>query len=250
MVEVKNLSFSYGDKLILKDVSFSAPHGSCVALLGVNGAGKSTLLRCLAAIVRPGGGSVTIDGHDIFKMSRSERAKNLAYVAQKSVMPRTTVYEALLLGRKPHMGWTVTARDYGICDAVLRRIAMTDYKLRFLDELSGGEAQKVMLARAFVQQPKVLLLDEPTSNLDPKNQYDMMKLVRQMAREQAITVLTAIHDLNLALRYCDSFLLLKEGALYDYGGAETITPEALQALYAIEADVMTYHGAPYALIKG
>ena len=223
MVEVKDITFSYGKHSILKGISFSAEPGDCVGILGNNGVGKSTLITCMNSIRKPDGGSVLINGKSIFEMSRLELARNVAYVAQKNELSQTTVYDAILLGRKPYMTWSMNCADYALCDEMMERIGMTDFKLRNINELSGGEVQKVMLARAFVQQPKLLLLDEPTSNLDPRNQYEMMKLVRQMALEQGISVLVVIHDLNLALRYCNRFLFIKDGSVYDYGDGSVVT---------------------------
>ena len=122
------------------------------------------------------------------------------------------------------------------------KMGLEQCKLRYINELSGGEIQKVMLARALVQQPKMLLLDEPTSNLDPKNQYEMMALVQQMAKEQGITVLIVIHDLNLALRYCNQFLLLKEGRVYDYGDQSVVTEGSIEAVYGIQSFVTELNG--------
>lgn len=249
MIEVKNIAYSYGKNEVLKDISFTAQPGSCVGILGNNGAGKSTLITCLNKIRTPKGGTVHINGKNVFEMNRLDTAKNIAYVAQKNEMSQTTVYDAVLLGRKPYMKWGLTGEDYALCDEMLERIGMTEFKLRYVNELSGGEAQKVMLARAFVQQPKLLLLDEPTSNLDPKNQYEMMRLVRQMAQENGFTVLVVIHDLNLALRYCDQFLFVKDGLVYDYGDASIVTEETLFHVYGIHTKLITYDNKKFAIIE-
>lgn len=249
MIEVKNIGFSYGKHTVLKDISFTAQAGDCVGILGNNGVGKSTLVTCMNRIRKPDRGSVLIDGRSIHDMSRLELARNVAYVAQKNEMSQTTVYDAILLGRKPYMTWSMNCADYALCDEMMERVGMTALKLRNVSELSGGEAQKVMLARAFVQQPKLLLLDEPTSNLDPRNQYEMMKLVRQMAREHGITVLVVIHDLNLALRYCNRFLFIKDGEVYDYGDETTVTEQALEDVYGIHASLVTYDNKKFAIIE-
>lgn len=249
MIEVKNISFSYGKVEVLKDISFAAEPGDCVGILGNNGAGKSTLVTCINRIRKPASGSVHIDGSDVFAMSRLETAKNIAYVAQKNEMSETSVYDAVLLGRKPYMKWGVTNHDHELCEEMLDRIGMSEYKLRYINELSGGEAQKIMLARAFVQEPRLLLLDEPTSNLDPKNQYEMMKLVRNMAKEKGITVLVVIHDLNLALRYCNKFLFIKDGVVYDYGDESVITEKALKEVYEIDASLIEHDGRKFAVIE-
>ncbi len=249
MIELQHISYAYGKHQVLKDISFTAQPGDCVGILGNNGAGKSTLITCLNKIRNPNSGSVLVDGANVFQMSRQETARTIAYVAQKNEMSQTTVYDAVLLGRKPYMKWGLVKEDYDLCDEMLERIGMADFKLRYINELSGGEAQKVMLARAFVQQPKILLLDEPTSNLDPRNQYEMMKLVREMAQEHGITVLVVIHDLNLALRFCNRFLFVKDGLVYDYGDQSIITQQSLRDVYGIDASIITHQGKKFAIIE-
>ncbi len=249
MIEVKNISYSYGRQRVLKDISFSVQTGDCVGILGNNGAGKSTLVTCINRIRKSDSGSVYIDGRNIFSMGRLEAARNIAYVAQKNEMSQTTVYDAVLLGRKPYMKWGLTGEDYTLCDEMIEKVGMTGFKLRYINELSGGEAQKVILARAFVQQPKLLLLDEPTSNLDPKNQYEMMKLVRSMAEERNIAVLVVIHDLNLALRYCNRFLFVKDGLVYHFGDESVVTEQALYDVYGIRASMVLHNDRKYAIIE-
>ena len=237
MIEIRDVAFSYGRQRILNGVSFTAQPGECVGILGNNGAGKSTLITCINRIRTPERGEVIIDGKSVREMSRNEMARTIAYVAQKNEMSHATVFDCVLLGRKPYIKWSVSQEDIDLCEAMIRRVGMEQFQVRSLDELSGGELQKVMLARALVQQPKLLLLDEPTSNLDLRNQYEMMALVRQIAREQGIAVFIVIHDLNLALRYCDHFYFLKDGTGYSYGGMETVTAETIQTVYGIKAEI-------------
>ena len=248
MIEIQHLSFSYGKRPVLKDVSFSAGPGDCVAILGNNGAGKSTLITCLSKIRTPDGGSVRIDGQDVAHMSRGETARTIAYVPQKSELGQSTVFDAVLLGRKPYMKWGPTARDYELCETILDRVGLGPLKLRPVGELSGGEAQKVMLARAFVQQPKLLLLDEPTSSLDPRNQYEMMGLVGEIARAHSITVLVVLHDLNLALRCCNRFVFLRDGLVYAAGDTSVVTEQVLRDVYEIKASLITHQGKKFAVI--
>ena len=242
MIEIRDIAFSYGRQRILNGVSFTAQPGECVGILGNNGAGKSTLITCINRIRTPERGEVIIDGKPVRDMSRNEMARTIAYVAQKNEMSHATVFDCVLLGRKPYIKWSVSQEDIDLCEAMIRRVGMEQFQVRSLDELSGGELQKVMLARALVQQPKLLLLDEPTSNLDPRNQYEMMALVRQIAREQGIAVFIVIHDLNLALRYCDRFYFLKDGTGYSYGGVETVTAETIQTVYGIKAEIAQING--------
>ena len=244
MISIQNISFSYGSRRILEDISFDIPDGSCVAVLGNNGAGKSTLIKCLNRINHVKQGSVHINGEDVLKMSRGELAKHIAYVAQKNEFPHTTVYDAILLGRKPYIKWDATKEDRDIVNDVIDRMGLEEYILRYVNELSGGEAQKVMLARAVVQQPQFLLLDEPTSALDPKNQYEMMRMVQQVTKERNISSAIVIHDLNLALRYCDRFLFLKDSHVFAAGGKEVMTPDNIESVYQIKAAVEHHNGVP------
>ena len=249
MIEVQNLSFSYGHHPVLSHVGFTAQSGECVGILGNNGAGKSTLITCINRIRTPDSGSVLIDGKAVGNMSRRELARSVAYVAQKNEMSQTTVFDCVLLGRKPYIRWAVGEEDLRLCTAMIHRVGLEALELRSLDELSGGELQKVMLARALVQRPKVLLLDEPTSNLDPRNQYEMMELVREVARGQHITVLIVIHDLNLALRYCDRFFFLKDGSGYRYGGLEVVDQHTIESVYGVCAKVMDVGGRRIVIIE-
>ena len=249
MIEVQNLSFSYGHHPVLSHVGVTAQSGECVGILGNNGAGKSTLITCINRIRTPDSGSVLIDGKAVGNMSRRELARSVAYVAQKNEMSQTTVFDCVLLGRKPYIRWAVGEEDLRLCTAMIHRVGLEALELRSLDELSGGELQKVMLARALVQRPKVLLLDEPTSNLDPRNQYEMMELVREVAREQHITVLIVIHDLNLALRYCDRFFFLKDGSGYRYGGLEVVDQHTIESVYGVCAKVMDVGGRRIVIIE-
>lgn len=244
MIEIQDLSFSYGGTPILEDVSLRVEPGQCVGILGNNGAGKSTLITCIDRIRTPRSGRVLIGGQDTRRLSRNALARKVAYVAQKNELTDATVFDCVLLGRTPYIKWSVSREDLQLCEETIELLGLSHLKLRSVDRLSGGELQKVMLARALVQQPELLLLDEPTSNLDPRNQYEMMSLVRRIAREQRIAVLIVIHDLNLALRCCDRFFFLKDRTGYSYGGIETVTPETIRAVYGIGARVAQIAGNP------
>ncbi|SFQ10563.1 iron complex transport system ATP-binding protein [Oscillibacter sp. PC13] len=238
MMTVEHLNFSYPcGRQILKDISFSAESGAFLAILGNNGAGKSTLLKCFDHILRPQSGSVLVDGTDLLTLSLSELAKQVAFVAQGASGARLTVYDMLLLGRKPYIKWGISQRDRGIADDTLRQMGLDHLAMRYLDQLSGGEQQKVLLARALVQEPKVLLLDEPTSNLDLRNQYEVLGLVRHVCRERGITAVVVIHDLNLALRFCDRFLFLHGGTVFAAGDAAVVNPENIRTVYGMDAAV-------------
>ncbi len=241
MLKINNLEFSYrSSKKILEKIEFDVENGECVAILGNNGAGKSTLLKCLNKIIIPQKGSVAVNGTDLLQLNRLDIAKNTAYVAQKNEANRITVYDVILLGRKPFIKLSPTKRDYEIVEEIIENLKLQDLSLRLIDELSGGELQKVMIARALAQQPKVLLLDEPTSYLDLKNQIEVLQLVQRITKERKIVVIMVIHDLNLALRYCNRFLFLKENSVFCYGGLEVMTSENISEVYQVPVTVEHY----------
>ena len=252
MIEVKDISYSYGGrngKEILKGISFNVKPGECVGILGNNGAGKSTLITCLCKIRKPKSGSVYINKQDTNKMKRIDAARMISYVAQKSEISQMTVFDSVLLGRKPYIKFSVTQEDIDICEQTIKQVGISQFKLRYIDELSGGEQQKVMLARAIVQQPKLLLLDEPTSNLDPKNQYEVLAFVRKLAKESNTSVLMVLHDISLALRYCDKFLFLKCGDIYKYGNESIVTEKTLTDVYGINSTITEINGQKIVIIN-
>ena len=249
MIEIKDISYAYGKNEVLHNVSFEVQPGECVAILGNNGSGKSTLITCLNKILTPKSGSVLIDRQDVHKMNRTQIARHISYVAQKNEISQMTVFDSVLLGRRPYMRWAISQEDIDICDKTIQQIGMEDFKLRYVNELSGGELQKVMLARALVQQPKLMLLDEPTSNLDPKNQYEMLELVRNVAIKQNISVLIVLHDINLAFRYCDSFLLMRSGCVHGYGDETIITSETMHDVYGVHVDIEEVGGQKVVIVQ-
>jgi len=249
MIELKNISYSYDRGEVLKDISFDVKPGECVGILGNNGVGKSTLITCICKIRTPKSGGVLIDNRNIYKMKRNEIAKSIAYVAQKNEISQMTVFDSVLLGRRPYMKLSVSGNDIKICEGIINQLGLADFKLRYINELSGGEQQKVMLARALVQQPKLLLLDEPTSNLDPKNQHEMLKLVKNIAAESKTSVLIVLHDINLALRYCDRFLFLKSGKIYKYGDESIVTKETISEVYAVDCTIAQVSGRKVIVVE-
>ena len=242
MIEVRDLHYAFGAKEVLKGVSFSAQKGEFVAILGNNGTGKSTLMLCLNKIREPKAGTVTVNEQNVLTLPRKACAKLMSYVAQKAELSDATVYDTVMLGRLPYMNWQTTPHDHALCEAVIEKLNLESLKMRSVSTLSGGEQQKVMLARALVQEPEVLLLDEPTSSLDIKNAHEMLSEVRILCKEASLTVLMVIHDLNLALRYCDKFLFLKDGEVYRFGDKSVITEEVLEAVYGIPTRLITVDG--------
>ena len=242
MVKVENITHSYQrlGKKVLDQIGFSIEAGQCIAILGNNGAGKSTLIKCIDHIYPTQGGTVVVDGKNIFEMNGRTLAQHVAYVPQNAGTVNMTVFDAILLGRKPYIKWDDTEEDREIVRKVIAEMGLENYVLRNVSQLSGGEAQRVMLARALAQNPELLLLDEPTSNLDPYNQHEVLRTVRRIARERGICVAIVIHDLNLAIRYCDQFLFLKNAGVYSYGDIDTVTPKAIYDVYGMDVEMITY----------
>ena len=247
MFEVEGINFAYrrSSKNILEDIRFAIDTNQCMAVLGNNGAGKSTLLKCIDRICSIEGGIVMVDGLNIYNMSKIEMAQNIAYVPQTNTVRNSmSVFDTVLLGRRPYIKWDATDEDKEIVFDIIEKMGLDDFLLRNVAEMSGGETQKVMLARALAQEPKVLLLDEPTSNLDPYNQHEVLHLVRTIAKEHDTCVIIIIHDLNLAIRYCDQFLFLKDSKVFSFGGVETMTPENIEEVYGIHTYILEYRGIP------
>jgi iron complex transport system ATP-binding protein len=246
---VNGVEFSYRSDPTLRDVTFCAERGDVLTLLGPNGVGKTTLLKCLNRILEPSGGSVLIEDGDIHDIGRRETAKMLGYVPQRSDVSRMTVFDAVLLGRRPYIDWDATEKDLRITSRVLKLTGLDDMSLRYVDEISGGEYQLVQIARALAQQPKVLLMDEPTSNLDISNQHITMDLIRKVVRNNGMTAILTLHDLNLAVRYSDKFVMMHSGSVLAAGDHSIITPESIRAVYHIDAYVETVKGIPVVIPK-
>lgn len=237
ILSVAGIRFSYNSHPVLENVGFDLAPGEVLGVLGVNGAGKSTLLKCINRILRPQAGSVLLADDDLLALSRRDIARRIGYVAQRHGEARLTVYETVLLGRRPHMGWAVTEADYTVVETVVRRMGLAHLAHRYVDNLSGGECQKVMIARALAQSPKVLLLDEPTASLDLKNQLDVLGLIRDVVADAAISAVISIHDLNLAMRFADRLLFLRDNSVYAVVDTKALSPDIVAAVYGVAVEI-------------
>ena len=250
MIEAKGICFHYKNcPVVLQNVDFQAEDGHFLAILGNNGAGKSTLLKCMNGILKPDAGSLLLDGEDLLTMPHRQVAQRVAFVAQTVASTQMTVHDMVMLGRRPYMGWSFSREDHDIVHAAMARLGLMDMRGRFLNQLSGGERQKVMLARALAQQPRLLLLDEPTSALDIRNQYQVLKIVGELCRTEGLTAVVVIHDLTLALRFCDRFLLMRGGQVYRCGGLEVLDKTALREVYDVDAEPVTVNGRHIVLVN-
>ncbi|WP_461209249.1 ABC transporter ATP-binding protein [Desulfocurvus sp. DL9XJH121] len=244
ILNVDGVTFSYNGHPVLDEVRFSVEPGELLVILGPNGVGKTTLLKCINAIHRPRAGAVYVDGRDVLRMSPADIALGVGYVAQRAETARLTVFDAVLMGRKPHIRWKVSDKDLKIVDAALRRLGLARLALRHIDSLSGGEVQKVSIARALVQEPRLLLLDEPTSSLDLKNQVDILTMLRHVVDGHGIAAVMTMHDLNTALRFAHKYLFLKDGAIFAAGSVADLTPDMVEAVYGLPVDIHHVNGHP------
>ena len=242
ILKVQDVTFSYRSERVLENVTFNVKEGELVAILGPNGVGKTTLLRCINAILKPQHGTILIDNEDLKHLHGMDVAKKIGYVAQHNEAVRLTAFDAILLGRKPHIRWNVSKKDMEIVDAAIKKLGLEHLMLRYIDEMSGGEFQKVCIARAIVQEPKALLLDEPTASLDLKNQLDILGFIKHVVSGHGITGLMAVHDLNTALRYSDRFLFMKSGKILAYGNIEDVTPDMIEEVYGVKVIVENCKG--------
>lgn len=252
MLRIENLSACYGPRRILHQVSLEVNSGEVVALIGPNGAGKSTLIRAASGVIPVEGGSVQTNGRDLLSLPPMERARCLAVVPQAaSLPPAFSAWETVLLGRTPYLNFLgqVSANDEAIARAALSRVDALKLSERRVGELSGGEQQRVLLARALAQSTPILLMDEPTAHLDLQYQVALMEMARSLAHDDGLSVLAALHDLNLAARYADRLVLLVSGEVKARGTArQVLGPKTIAAAYGLPVEVIPHPFAEDALL--
>ncbi|TKB06139.1 ABC transporter ATP-binding protein [Desulforhopalus sp. IMCC35007] len=244
ILSVKDLVFAYNGTDILKKIDLAVEPGQLLAILGPNGAGKTTLLKCIGNIHCPAAGTIQVEDRNILKMSPDKVALSIGYVAQHSETTRLTVFDAVLMGRKPYIKWHVASHDLQVVEEVLMQLDLSKLSLRYLDELSGGELQKVAIARALVQEPRLLLLDEPTSALDLRNQISILSIVREIVDTRQIGAVMTMHDLNSALRYADRYCFLRNGSIYAECDRNTISSDIIEDVYGLPVSVHNIDNCP------
>lgn len=233
------VTFSYRQKPVLDSVDVSAHYGEVVCIIGANGAGKTTLLRCLAGLLQPQAGTVTIADRSLRRAHRNDLSKLQAFVPQSaaSSLPMT-VFDAVLLGRRPYLGWYPISHDLNIAAAAIDRLGLGPLAMRNLNQLSGGERQKVAIARAVTQQAQILLLDEPTTYLDLKYQLTVLDIISALAAEDT-SIITTMHDLNLALRVADRIVSLSDGHVIADQSPAAVTPAVIEKVYGVQCEIST-----------
>lgn len=251
---IKDICFSYLDGFSLKHINLTVGKGEMVALIGPNGSGKTTITKLTAGVLLPEQGEVLLDGISLKTLSRREIARRIAVVPQYFYMPFAfTVGEVVMLGRTPFIPAFsgVTGNDHHIARQAMGLAGIEQFSKRIFNELSGGERQKVILAMALAQEPGLLLLDEPTAHLDINHQVEMLEMVRRLNQEEGVTVIGAMHDLNLAALYFDRLVMLKEGAVVTEGfPSEVLTATTIHDVFGASVQVRQHPsaGVPYIII--
>ena len=244
ILDVCGLNFRYNSTPIIQDVSFTVEEGQILSILGPNGAGKTTLLKCLNRILPPRSGSIMINGQETRHMKEREMARTIGWVPQNGESSRMKVYDHILLGRKPYFRWNPGKEDHHQVKEAIRLMGIEALSLSYTNELSGGEFQLVQITRALAQNPGVILLDEPTSSLDISNQHHLMTRIGSLIHSGNRAAVMVLHDINLALRYSDKFIVMKDGIIYGAGESSMMTPEIIKKVYNMEAIVVEAGGYP------
>jgi iron complex transport system ATP-binding protein len=250
MLKIQNLTVNYGERTILRDIQLEVRSGEIVALIGPNGAGKSTLIRAVSGVIPIRGGNIFVDQKDVTTLSTMERARHISVVPQiLSMPPAFTVWETVLLGRTPYLNFLgqTSAKDEALARQALEQVDAIHLIEKRMDEISGGEQQRILLARTLAQDTPILLMDEPTTHLDLSHQIDLLKLIRQQAREKNLTVLVALHDLNLASMFADRIAIVQNGLLCVAGTPqETLTSKIINLIYQVPVHIVSHPetGAP------
>lgn len=248
---VEGLESGYGGKPVISGITLSVYRGEIVSILGPNGAGKTTLLRCIEGTLSPSFGNIYINGKELKDVSDRERGRIIASVPQihRPIFP-FTVLEVVLMGRNPYItGYgTPSKRDYEIAENVLKEVGIYELRDRYYTELSGGELQLTLIARALAQEPEVILFDEPTAHLDFKNQLIVLSIVRKIVEEKEISIIMVMHDPNLAMLYSDRVFLMEKGRIMDSGKpVETITSQNMKRLYGFDVEIVNSNGRHFVL---
>ena len=244
MLSVNDLQFRYSSHgaPVLKGASLELQQGEVGILLGKNGSGKTTLFKNILGIEKPQGGEITFSGEDLLKMNRRERARRIAYVPQHIHFGDLSVFDSVLMGRVSYFGMKAGQEDYRAVETILQDMQLLEFANRSAEALSGGEKQKIAIARAMAQEPKLMIFDEPTGNLDIANEQLIIKEAKKLARQKGIAILSSLHDLNQALSFGDKYFFMIDGAVRYAGGREIFTPEILKETFDVDVHIREIDG--------
>ena len=248
-LKVKDLSYSYNGKdIVLKDLNFSINQGECVAIIGSNGVGKTTLMKCILNMLKIEKNTVFVDEKDIKDISKKELAKTISYVPQNISFPNASVFESILIGRIPYINFTPNQDDLKIVDEIIKELNLSSFSFKSINQLSGGQKQKVAIARAMVQEAKLMYFDEPTSNLDIKNQIEIIKIMKKIASIDKKIVLMNLQDINFALRYFDKIMVLNDGKIEFFNSPNLLNEEILSKSFNVNIKLIKNDNQSFAYI--
>jgi iron complex transport system ATP-binding protein len=239
MLQLTDLHFSYTrGKPVLNGASLELEQGQVGILLGKNGSGKTTLFKNVLGLEKYQKGKICFEGENLLKLSRRERARKIAYVPQHIHLGDLTVFDSVLMGRVSYFGMTAGMSDYMAVEKILRDMGLLEFAGRSAEALSGGEKQKIAIARAMAQEPKLMVFDEPTGNLDIANEQLIMTEAKRLAREKNLAILSSLHDLNQALYFGDRFFFMKDGIVKYAGGKEIVTEDVIREIFDINVKIV------------
>ena len=243
MITCENLVFQYTrNRPVLNGVGLSLEQGQIGIVLGKNGCGKTTLFKNILGIHSPKKGKICMGDKNVLKMSRRQRAKRIAYVPQDIRFGELSVFDSVLMGRISRFGLIAGPEDYAAVEKILRDMGLTEFAARNVEALSGGERQKIAIARAMAQEPELMIFDEPTGNLDMANEQLILKEAKKLAKEKGISILSSLHDLNQALAFGDKFFFMKDGVVKYAGGPECVNEAVIKDIYDVDVKILDIDG--------
>jgi iron complex transport system ATP-binding protein len=243
ILKIKNLSFAYNKEDVLSNINLKAGKGELITLIGPNGSGKSTLLKCINNYLAANKGTIKIKDKNIKDFTKKELAKIIAYVPQATEIDfNLNVFETVLMGRKAHSNWKATQKDKNIAAKVICKMKIDKIAFKDINKLSGGQRQKIFIARAVAQAAELILLDEPTNNLDLKHQLEIFEMIKKEVKNGK-TVIVTMHDLSLVSRFSDRIIMLKNGNIYSDGTPYTLSAANINSVYGVEVSLKDHKGS-------